>query len=148
MRKIINVAKQNHGAIEIVKERARLLRKQMTLQEQKLWKKLRRGKILGKHFRRQHPYGIYILDFYCDEIKLAIEADGEIHQLTEDHDLERTRYLEETGIKVIRFRNEQIETEIDEVIRLITNYIINLESHTPTPATRTLPQGGEQDSNY
>jgi very-short-patch-repair endonuclease len=136
MRKIIKEAKQNHGAVEIVKDRARLLRKQMTTQEQKLWNKLRRGKILGKHFRRQHPYRIYILDFYCDELKLAIEADGEIHQLTEEYDIQRTRYLEKTGISVIRFDNEQIDNEIDEVMQIIKDYIINLESETPDPHSR------------
>jgi very-short-patch-repair endonuclease len=125
---IINEAKHNHGAVVIVKDRARSFRKKMTPEEEILWKRLRKGRILGKYFRRQHPYGIYILDFYCDELKLAIEADGGIHQYREEYDLQRTNYLKDTGIEVIRFNNNQINNDISGVIRKIEEYILNFDS--------------------
>jgi very-short-patch-repair endonuclease len=126
--RLINEAKHNHGAVVVVKDRARFLRKIMTPEEEILWKRLRKGRILGKYFRRQHPYGIYILDFYCDELKLAIEVDGRIHQYREEYDLQRTNYLKDTGIEVIRFNNNQIKNDIASVIRNIEEYILNVDS--------------------
>ena len=68
------------------------------------------------YFRRQHPYGMYIIDFYCDKANLAIEIDGDIHQYKKTYDKERTKYLESTGIKVIRFSNEDVEKSLDQVL--------------------------------
>jgi very-short-patch-repair endonuclease len=117
--RIIQEAKQNHGADKKIKSRARFLRKTMTSQEILLWDKLKNRKLCGKRFRRQHPYGIYILDFYCHESNLAIEIDGTIHRYKMDYDRERTEYIESTGLKVIRFSNDDIENKIDWVISQI-----------------------------
>jgi very-short-patch-repair endonuclease len=57
------------------------------------------------YFRRQHPYGIYILDFFCQKANLVIEVHGAVHLGSKEYDEERTQYLESTGLKVIRFRN-------------------------------------------
>ena len=62
-------------------EKAKMLRKNMTEAEQKLWGKLKREKMLGLRFRPQHPIDIFIADFYCHPIKLVIEVDGGIHQI-------------------------------------------------------------------
>jgi very-short-patch-repair endonuclease len=116
--------KQNLGASYNIKAKARDLRKNMTIREKILWNKLRKKQQNGMHFRRQHPYGIYILDFYCFEANLALEVDGKIHLSKKEYDKERTRFLESSGLKVLRFKNEDIETQIDWVIKLINKYLI------------------------
>jgi very-short-patch-repair endonuclease len=128
-RKFVFEANQNHGTTRKTITRARKLRKKMTIQEQLLWTRIRRRQILGKHFRKQHPFGFYILDFYCNEAKLGIEVDGEIHQLREVYDKQRTEYLEACGINIIRFDNKEIESEIERVIKTIEDQIV---SHTET----------------
>ena len=70
--KIINVCKHNHDADLNTKAKARILRKRMTETETILWNKLRMKQINGLYFRRQHPFGMYVLDFYCDKANLAI----------------------------------------------------------------------------
>lgn len=114
--KIINNSKLNHGADLNTRSKARILRKKMTEAEKILWKKLRMNQIGGLHFRKQHPFGIYILDFYCDKANLAIEVDGEIHVKRSEYDNERTKYLNSAGIKVIRFTNEQVLKKFNWVI--------------------------------
>ena len=91
----------------------------MTPTEKILWSKLRKGGINNMHFRRQHPYGYYIIDFFCTKANLAIEIDGQIHRFKGKHDKEKTKYLEESGIKTIRFSNKEVETNIDKVIEQI-----------------------------
>jgi very-short-patch-repair endonuclease len=101
--------------------RARKLRNHTTEVEKIIWKYLRRKQIDGYKFRRQHPIGKYIADFYCHEAKLVVEVDGKIH-LTEkqkEHDEKRTKYLEELGIKIVRVTNEKVIYRIDEVVGLI-----------------------------
>jgi very-short-patch-repair endonuclease len=116
-------AKQNLGASSRIKAKARELRKNPTSYEEILWNRLRRRQQNGIYFRRQHPYGIYILDFYSFEAKLAIEVDGMIHLDRKEYDNERTRFLESSGLRVIRFKNEDIELRIDMVIELINKYL-------------------------
>jgi very-short-patch-repair endonuclease len=72
-------------------------------------------------FRRQHPICGYILDFYCQEIRLGIEVDGEVHQTQEQiaYDNQRSIDLSEIGIKVIRFRNSEVIRSVDEVLQQI-----------------------------
>jgi very-short-patch-repair endonuclease len=72
-------AEHNLGASLNIKSKAQELRKKSTRAEQILWNHLRRKQQNGAFFRRQHPYGIYILDFYCFKANLAIEVDGGIH---------------------------------------------------------------------
>ena len=121
----INESKHLHGADLNTKSKARALRKSMTLAEKILWDKLRRRQLKGLFFRRQHPYGMYILDFFCHDANLAIEVDGEIHLNNISYDNERTEYLESTGLTVIRFSNIDIETRIDYVLDKIVNITKN-----------------------
>ena len=79
-------AKQNHGASLNVRSKAKELRKNMTDSEKVLWEHLRLRRLNGMHFRRQHPFGIYILDFFCYEANLAIEIDGPIHLNHQEYD--------------------------------------------------------------
>jgi very-short-patch-repair endonuclease len=125
--RIINESKHLHGADLNTKSKARRLRKSMTAAEKTLWNKLRRGQLNGMYFRRQHPYGIYILDFFCHEACLAIEVDGAVHLGSKEYDEERTQYLESSGLRVIRFSNEEIEENVDKVIDAINvchNHVI------------------------
>jgi len=98
------------GASKEMIERARVLRKNMTLAEKKVWKKLRNKQFQNIKFRRQHPINRFIVDFYCHEYKLVIEIDGGIHLTSEqkERDENRTFELENLGLKVIRFDNDTI----------------------------------------
>jgi len=126
--RIINLSKHNLGANSNLKDKARDLRRNMTYPEKILWNHLRTRKIEGKHFRRQHPYGIYILDFYCFEANLVIEIDGMIHLSRKNYDLERTNFLESSGLKVIRFKNSDIEDRIEWVLDKIKEVLKNSSS--------------------
>ncbi len=99
---------------------AKLLRKESTKAEQMLWEKLR-GSRLGVKFRRQHPFDMFIIDFYAPSVKLAIELDGSLHKLeaNKEYDEMRTDYLEFKTICVIRFWNSEVEKNLGEVINII-----------------------------
>ena len=99
-------------------ERRRELRKNLTLQEEKLWSYLRNKK-LGFKFRRQHGIGPYIVDFYCREKNLVIELDGVQHLEEKEYDKERNEFMQSLNIKVLRFWNYEIDTNIDVVIKKI-----------------------------
>jgi len=94
------------GADSLIFKNAEQLRYNMTHAETVLWGYLR-GNQLGYKFRRQHPLGIYIADFYCHQYKLIIELDGSIHHLPDiiKNDIERQRNLELDGFKILRFTN-------------------------------------------
>ena len=108
------------------KEFRRDLRKGMTSAEVVLWKMLSGRRLDGLKFRRQFGVGPYVLDFYCPELRLAIELDGAAHDTPEaiHYDRERTAWLtEEFGIRVLRFRNEQVfetpDLVIEEIMRVV-----------------------------
>ncbi|MCF8309423.1 MAG: endonuclease domain-containing protein [Bacteroidales bacterium] len=107
-----------YGAKPHLFEKAKELRKNMTPEEQKLWDRLRK-KQLGVRFRAQHPIERFIVDFYCHQLKLVIEVDGDIHNFQKEYDLGRNIEIEKYGIKVLRFKNSQIERHIDKVINTI-----------------------------
>jgi len=117
-----------YGADATTLRAAGMLRKNMTLAEIILWKKLKDRRIFKVKFRRQHPINFFIVDFYCHEYKLVIETDGDIHNDIEkaEYDIGRTAELERYGIKVIRFTNEQVIHNLDLVIIEISNVIFEL----------------------
>ncbi len=100
-------------------------RKKMTIAEQALWEQLRSNK-LGVHFRRQHVIGMYIADFVSLKNHLIIEVDGEYHSTPEQLllDAERTRYLQGKGFRIIRFNNQEIQTDIESVMSKIIKSLI------------------------
>lgn len=104
-----------------LKERRRELRNNLTPAEATLWKFLQRRQLMGKKFRRQHSVGPYILDFYCPEEKLAIELDGRYHFTTPGvvYDEQRTSYLSQQGIRVIRFENDEVFNATEAVLETI-----------------------------
>ncbi|MAT41675.1 MAG: restriction endonuclease [Anaerolineaceae bacterium] len=95
---------------------ARKLRKRSTPAEKHLWGKLRGKQLSGLKFRRQHPITPYIVDFYCAEVRLVIEIDGEIHQFQQDQDQFREDWLKAQGLTVIRFTNSQVLNNINWVL--------------------------------
>ena len=105
-------------------ENARDLRKVQTKAEGKLWEGLRNGKVDDLKFRRQHAFDDYILDFYCHKIKLAIEVDGAVHNDAEvaAYDKVRTKNLNDNGITVLRFTNDEVEKNIKSVIQIIKDW--------------------------
>ena len=102
------------------------LKKEMTKAERILWENLR-SKKLGVKFRRQHIVDCYIPDFVSLSIKLIIEVDGKIHLKLKNRDIERTRHLERLGYVIIRFTNEEIEGDLDKVLRIIKMNIEKLQ---------------------
>ena len=97
----------------------------MTPAEATLWKFIQNGKLDGYKFRRQHGIGDYIVDFYCPSAKLAIELDGEVHEYDKVNkkDVEKVRYIESIGIKVLRFENKYIFTNLDDVVDEISKHL-------------------------
>jgi len=91
-------------------DRARAMRRDMSLPEVLLWEELRGGRLDGFRFRRQHPIGPFVLDFYCPAWKLAIEVDGAAHDFPEraEQDERRMMWLNNQGINVLRFVAKEI----------------------------------------
>jgi type I restriction enzyme M protein len=94
-------------------DRARELRKKQTPTEEVMWEMLRDRRFLGLKFRRQHQIGDYIVDFYCDEKRVVVELDGGIHESRRDKDQKRDSYLQSSGFRVIRFKNEEFFDDMD-----------------------------------
>ncbi len=114
-----------YGASKEIRARARRLRKKSTKAEELLWEVLRNEKLAGLKFRRQHPAANYILDFYCHSQKMAIEIDGPVHDSDwhEESDIKREQVLKSLGIKVIRFRNDEVLFDLNLVISNIKEQI-------------------------
>ena len=106
-------------------EKRRLLRKHSTKEEIILWERLKNRKFHNIKFRRQHGIGEYIVDFYCKELNLVIELDGNQHyeKYNLEYDEIRTEFLNSLGLKVIRFDNKKILNNIEDVLEKILHYI-------------------------
>ena len=125
---------------------ARKLRRTMSLPEVLLWGLLRGGKT-GLRFRRQHPIGPYIADFYCPAARLVIEVDGQAHDraLQADHDRRRNAFMEENGYTVLRISAGDAMKAPEEVISLIRSRMVEV-SQAADPLHRCavpLPASGE-----
>ena len=106
-----------------IKPLARELRTHPTLAEFHLWQALRHKKMNGLRFRRQHVFECFIVDFYCPSAALVIEVDGEVHEQQKDYDTLRTEFLEALGLRVIRFRNEEVLGNLEGVLKHIYEVI-------------------------
>jgi formimidoylglutamate deiminase len=133
---------QREKISESLLNNARSLRKNQTEAELLLWEYLRNRKLAKHKFRRQQPMEGFILDFYCDEAKLVVEVDGSIHSLREvaEYDEQRTKFLNEFGITIIRFSNEEVINKTGEVLEKIKSSIQDqLKNPSPRPADTPLP---------
>ena len=98
-----------------MKSLCRELRRDSTVPERILWGLLRNRRLAGMKFRRQRTIGPFIVDFYCDEMKLVIEVDGESHAGRQEEDQKRQSFLERNGLRVIRFTNDEVLGNLEGV---------------------------------
>ena len=115
------------------KEQRKHLRNHMTYAETVLWNALKNRGVSGYKFRRQQGIGSYILDFYCPELHLCVELDGSSHDYKSDYDEQRTLFLNGQGIRVVRYKNEQVLTCLDGVLNDIILIGEEIKKHTPAP---------------
>ena len=118
----------------------RKLRNAPTDAEHRLWQCLRNRQLEGCKFRRQHPFGDYILDFACLERKVVVELDGSQHADNIDYDLARARCLERSGFKVLRFWNNEVFDNIEGVVEVILDVL--MQRLTPSPPNPPLEGEG------
>ncbi|MDZ7757639.1 DUF559 domain-containing protein [Rhodohalobacter sp.] len=129
---------------ESLLQNARHLRKNQTEAEDVLWQLLRNKQLLDLKFRRQHPIEEgFILDFYCHEKKLAVELDGEYHNTDEQRasDEEREQFLNDIGVRVIRFSNEEVFKDTEAVLKEIA-----ISALSPKPLSRGRGEWGEGEN--
>ena len=112
-----------YGANPIIFERAKKLRENKTYAEKLLWDELKENKT-GVRFKSQHPANSFILDFYCHDLQLAIELDGEIHNFQKEQDQTRTEELNRHGILIVRFTNHQVINNLKDVLSRVSEVII------------------------
>jgi very-short-patch-repair endonuclease len=112
---------------------AREMRRAPTAAEERLWSHLRNRRLAGAKFRRQHPFERFVFDFYCPAARLVVEVDGVVHSDPDRaaRDEERTRYLASRGLRVLRVHNDEVLSDIDSVVELITRHL-----PSPTPWER------------
>ncbi len=106
-------------------QRARELRRDMTPAEKLLWQELRANK-LGVHFRRQQIIAGFIIDFYCHKAALVIEVDGDIHDLQQEEDSRREKVLSELGLRIVRFKNDEVVKNLSAVVEKIKELIYQI----------------------
>lgn len=99
--------------------RSRSLRKDATPAEQILWKYLRDRQINGRKWRRQHKISKYVVDFFCAELALVVELDGDVHAFQQRQDIQRQREIESQGIRVLRFTNQDVLENLDGVLETL-----------------------------
>jgi len=121
-----------------LKELARKLRNNSTLSEVLLWNQLKNGKMKGYDFHRQKPILNYILDFFCHELELAIEIDGDSHDSEKAYkkDVIRQQEVEKSGIHFLRFQDSDVKHNMAGVLREIELWIVSHlpSQHTPNPS--------------
>ena len=122
-----------------VRTAARRMREEPTDSEGLLWSALRDRRLAGRKFRRQHPVGRFVLDFYCHEERLAVEVDGAIHEFQRQADNERRQILESMGIRFLRLPAALVESDLAEALATIERAF----GTDPSPAKRERgdPQG-------
>ena len=117
-----------------LKELAQQLRNNSTKSEIKLWNYLKGKQLKGYDFHRQKPINDYIVDFFCNKLKLVIEIDGYAHSFEEtfERDRKKVKRLNELGLTVLRFSDEDVLNNIEGVLSVIGNFIKEYEKrHTP-----------------
>ncbi|MCR4959748.1 MAG: DUF559 domain-containing protein [Prevotella sp.] len=129
-----NSTEANH---EGKREQRKSLRNHSTRAECIMWQVLKGRQCGGYKFRRQQGIGPYILDFYCPKLKLCVELDGSSHEHKYDYDEERTAFLAKQGIRVVRYRNEQVYCNpqwiVEDILRQ-TEKITDITDPTPNPS--------------
>ncbi len=130
---------RNHHINPEIHARAIAMRQAPTPAEQRLWRVLRNRQVGNYKFRRQVVIGRFIVDFYCAAARLVIEIDGDSHASQETSDLTRTAWLNDQGFHVIRFSNQDVNRQLDTVVRQI---VLTCEERLKSAETPS-PQEGE-----
>lgn len=120
-----------YGASTEILARAKKLRTQQTGTEKVLWKKLDKSNFENLRFRRQHPIGRFIVDFYCHKLMLAIELDGSVHNKTEvaERDEGREHELKKLRLRILRFTNHDVIHDMDHILEKIKKLKTQKEKH-------------------
>jgi very-short-patch-repair endonuclease len=135
MKNEYRAAMENPKVLHYVVEIARRLRRNQTSTEEILWACLRNRRLCGNKFRRQQPLGRYIADFYCHEAKLVVEIQGGIHSHEDQREYDdiRQEVIEQLGIKILSFTNEEVTQNLEDTLSKIINTL------PPNPATAQSP---------
>ena len=128
------------NVVQSAREICRALRRNSTQSEKLFWAALRNRKFHGKKFLRQHPLfftylnkgSFFVADFYCHELRIVIELDGKNHEYQKDHDELRTYVINTLGINVVRFRNDEVEKDLQGVLKKLER-IIGDRTHPVVP---------------
>ena len=115
-----------------LKKLARQLRRNSTLGEVLLWNELKRKQMMGYDFHRQKPIGEYIVDFYCPQLRLVIEIDGDRNFMREKKDAERQQKLEGVGLRFLRLDDLDVKFQIEKVLVTIRQWIEQHKEETRT----------------
>jgi len=113
-----------------LKEQAKRLRKNSTFSERLLWKHLKGRQILGYQFSRQKPIDEYIVDFYCNKLRLIIEIDGISHSEKKEYDQKRHKKLKDLGLEIIHFDGYYVVNHIHETLEMLINKINEIKQNT------------------
>ncbi|GHA57420.1 endonuclease domain-containing protein [Pontibacter akesuensis] len=105
-------------------ELAKQLRQNSTLAEVILWNELKNRQLLGLDFDRQKPLDNFIVDFYCKELMLAVEVDGDSHDYKYEEDVERQQTLEKLGVTFLRFDDREVKQDLANVLRGIEGWVL------------------------
>ncbi|MES1996773.1 MAG: DUF559 domain-containing protein [Pseudomonadota bacterium] len=123
---------------------ARKLRRDLSLPEALLWQRLR-GQQTGLKFRRQHPVGPYVVDFYCPAVTTVVEIDGEAHNRAgrPDRDAARDAFLRENGLRVVHVSAQRVLADPDAAADAIVAFVARPLHHLPEVANGPPPRAGE-----
>ena len=126
---------------------AKHLRRRLTLPEGLLWRAIKAGKLDGLKFRKQHPIGPYVLDFYCDASRLCVEVDGGSHGFGDrpGRDEQRDAWLKAKGIRTLRIPASLVLGDVDDATQTIRGFLEEMDAPWRTPAGArggTTPHGG------
>lgn len=119
-----------------LKALAKKLRQNMTLSEVLLWNELSGKKMHGFDFDRQRPIDNFIVDFYCKELNLAIEIDGDSHDYKYEEDVIRQKKLESLGVHFLLFLDMDVKKDMNNVLREIEHWVLEHQEPTPAPPRR------------
>jgi len=129
----------NRESYDDIKARARAMRKRPTEAEKLLWRQLRGKQFNEFKFRRQHPIDRFIVDFYSREAGLVVEVDGPVHDSPEhkEYDAQRSRFLRESGLVILRFQNDKVLYDMDLVLQDIARFLSRIDK-SPEKRNRCL----------
>lgn len=142
---------RNRKLVAAAKEICRELRKRQTAAENILWQAVRDRKFLDKKFYCQHPLffsdvgteSFFVADFYCHEERHVVELDGRIHDFQKEYDAYRTDIIGENGITILRFKNEENENNLENVLQRLAACFKIKETHPPLPPSLSKRRGTE-----